>query len=241
MKKKILAILFAGLLLLSATACSTSRNNNHSSGTDTTDTQYTPFPGQYTSAATGTDGEPIISTEPVTQAPAGDIDEPNAAFNAVSKKVVVLTAVATVRSDTLVNDTTGIGWPKEGTEFEVNGESQNWYRLTYNGKTAYIAKSVVFDSSLLEGFTEVNETIEISDNVNVRSVPSATSKDSIRGILNKGAKVTRVGISAKWSIILYEVVSETETDASGNKAKETKRYYISNDCIVDPTAATTAQ
>lgn len=238
MKKSIVVILFAGLLLLSATACAPI--NGPASDTDPSDTSYNPFPGTQVSVPT-TPADPGTSAyvEPATDAP-DNTSEPNAKFTDINKKVVVITAVATVRSDTVLASNNGVGWPKEGTEFTVTGESANWYRLTYAGKTAYISKSVVCDASLLEGFTSVNDTVEVSDNVNVRSVPSTASADSIRGILTKGTKVARIGVSDKWSIILFEVVSETETDITGQRVKEMKHYYVSNDCLVDPSAATKA-
>lgn len=238
MKKNIIAVLFAGLLLLSVTACAPI--NGTITDTEGSDTSYNPFPSQQTTAAT-TPGEPGTSAyvEPATDA-ADTVSEPNATFTDVNKKVIVFTAVATVRSSSVIADNNGVGWPKEGTEFDVNGESANWYRLTYAGKTAYIAKTVVCDASLLDGFKSVNDTVEISDNVNVRSVPSAASANSIRGVLKKGTKVARIGVSDKWSIILYEVVSETETDITGRYVTENKHYYVSNDCLVDPSAATKA-
>ena len=239
MKKNILIVLFAGLLLLSAAACAPI--NTPSTDTRETNTAYDPFPGTQESVPT-TPSETGTSAyvEPATDPVGDNVSEPNAKFADVSKKVIVITAVATVRSDTVIATNNGVGWPKEGTEFDITGESVNWYRLTYAGKTAYISKSVVCDASVLEGFTSVNDTVEISDNVNVRSVPSAASPNSIRGVLMKGTKVARIGVSDKWSIILYEVVSETETDITGQRVKEMKHYYVSNDCLVDPSAATKA-
>ena len=162
----------------------------------------------------------------------------------VQKEIVVITAVATVRSSTIVSDSTGIGWPSEGTTLTVTGESTNWYRIRYNDADAYIAKSTVADAAGLEGFTPVdNEQITIATGieggaVNVRSYPSSDSTASIRGTLKEGSTATRVAVGEKWSIILFEVVSETETDAEGNAVKTTKRYYISNDCIKTEAAET---
>ena len=99
------------------------------------------------------------------------------------------------------------------------------------------------DLGLLDGFTaiEKGEEVEISvDAVNVRSYPSTASSLSIRGSLKLGDKVTRVAVSEKWSRILYEVVSETETDEEGNAKKDIMQYYISNDCLKVPDTETTA-
>ena len=51
-----------------------------------------------------------------------------------------------------------------------------------------------------------------------------------------------MAVGENWSRILYEVVSETETDAEGNAKVEIKQYYVSNDClkvVEDATESTT--
>lgn len=244
MNKKLLVLLFAGLLLVSAAACSKKNPNEYeASGTDP-ETIVDPFNNDTTPVVVGTDtnGEDITIYEPVTQPPIDDnTSEPNAVFTDINKKIYVWTGVATVRTDTIIADNTGCAWPKEGTTFDATGESKNWYRINYGGKVCYIAKNVVCDASLLDGFRTVDETITIESNVNVRSIPSTASEKSIRGVLKKGAQVKRIGVGDKWSVIEYEMASETETDATTGKAKiEVKHYYISNDCIVDPSAATDA-
>ena len=236
MNKKLLTILVAGLLLVSAVACNKNtppKETGTETGTGTTESNSHPGTDESGNTGTGT----TAPTETVF-----DPTEPAPTFTAASKDIVVITAVATVRSSTVVNDTTGIGWPKEGTVLTVTGESTNWYRIKYNNADAYIAKSVVGDASALEGFTPVeNEQIVISTGneggaVNVRSYPSTANDKSIRGTLKEGATVTRVAVGEKWSIILYEVVSETETDAQGSAVKVQKKYYISNDCIKSESA-----
>ena len=159
---------------------------------------------------------------------------------------MVFAGVATVRTDTTLAENNAVGWPSEGRILDVTGESDNWYRINYTvdgeTKACYIAKTVAADASVLDGFTNVaEEEVEIIvDAVNVRSYPSAASSNSIRGSLKKGTKVTRVAVSENWSRIIYEVVSETETDAEGNAKVEIKQYYISNDCLKAPEAATEA-
>jgi SH3-like domain-containing protein len=159
---------------------------------------------------------------------------------------MVFTAVATVRTSTVLAENNAIGWPQEGKILDVTGESDNWYRINYpvNGEnqTCYIAKTVAADASVLDAFTACEEQeVEISEAaVNVRSYPSTASNNSIRGSLKKGTKVIRIATSENWSRIKYEVVSETETDANGNAKVEIKEYYVSNDCIKVPEAATEA-
>ena len=241
MNKKLLALLLAGLLVASITACTKPGNTD-----DTTNDTKNPD-DSYIVVGTdenGNDVTEITTQEPVTEP--FDPSETNPTFVDVTKKIVVFAGVATVRTSTVLADNNAVGWPSEGKILDVTGESDNWYRITYpvNGenKECYIAKTVSADASALDGFTAVEEEeVEIIvDAVNVRSYPSAASTLSVRGSLKKGAKVTRVAVSDKWSRIIYEVVSETETDAEGKPKVEIKQYYVSNDCIQAPEAATEA-
>ena len=240
MNKKLLALLLAGLLVASVTACTKPGNTD-----DTTNDTNNPDDSYI---VVGTDANGNDVTEPVTQEPVTDAFDPsetNPTFVDVTKKVVVFAGVATVRTSTVLAENNAVGWPSEGKILDVTGESDNWYRITYSvegeDKECYIAKTVAADASVLDGFTAVEEEeVEIIvDAVNVRSYPSAASTLSVRGSLKKGAKVTRVAVSENWSRIIYEVVSETETDAEGNAKVEIKQYYVSNDCIKAPEAATT--
>ena len=231
MNKKLLTLLLAGLLVASMAACTPNKPND-----DTTDSGNTPE-DSYIVIGTdenGNDVTEIPSQEPETDP--FDPSETNPTFVDVTKKVVVFASVATVRTSTVLADNNAVGWPSEGKLLDVTGESENWYRITYSvdgeDKECYIAKTVAADASALDGYTDVEEEVEIIvDAVNVRSYPSTASNLSVRGSLKKGAKVTRVAVSEKWSRIFFEVVSETETDAEGNAKVEIKQYYVSNDCL----------
>ncbi len=240
MKKRVTALLLAALLLaFAAASCGSNHDKNGESGTEYD--SRNPSGETQTVAETNSFGEPVTQGESQTSAPPVDNQsEPNATFTDISKQLYVWTGVATVRTDTVISESTGCGWPKEGTVLNATGESSRWYRINYGGKVCYISKNVVCDYSLIQSFKEVNETVKISENVKVRSLPSSSSESSVRGILKKDATVTRVGVGDGWSCILYEVVSETETDASGKPVTETKRYYISSDCIATNTGETSA-
>ena len=239
MNKKLLTLLLAGLLVASMAACTPNKPND-----DTTDSGNTPE-DSYIVIGTdenGNDVTEIPSKEPETDP--FDPSETNPTFVDVTKKVVVFAGVATVRTSTVLADNNAVGWPSEGKLLDVTGESENWYRITYSvdgeDKECYIAKTVAADASALDGYTDVEEEVEIIvDAVNVRSYPSTASNLSVRGSLKKGAKVTRVAVSEKWSRIFFEVVSETETDAEGNAKVEIKQYYVSNDCLKVVEATTT--
>ena len=231
MNKKLLALLLAGLLVASMAACTPNKPND-----ETTDSNNTP---EDSYIVIGTDENGNDVTDIPTQEPVTDPFDPSEAdptFVDVTKKVVVFTYTATVRSSTVIAENNGVGWPSEGKILDVTGESENWYRITYSvegeDKECYIAKTVAADASALDGYTDVEEEVEITvDAVNVRSYPSTASEKSVRGSLKKGTKVTRVAVSEKWSRIFFEVVSETETDAEGNAKVEIKQYYVSNDCL----------
>ena len=239
MNKKLLVILTAALLLLSATACRNGKNNEDT----TTDDAGAVTTGSYINVGTDEDGNPVTSandpdeTGSTVETQGFDPTEENPAFTDVDMNAVVVSSVATVRTSTRVEDNNAVGWPSEGKLLDVTGESENWYRITYTvdgeDKECYIAKTVAADAAALDGFTDVEEEkVEITvDAVNVRSYPSAASTLSVRGSLKKGAQVTRVAVSENWSRIIFEMVSETETDAEGNAKVEIKQYYVSNDCL----------
>ena len=231
MNKKLLALLLAGLLVAAMTACQGTKPND-----ETTDSGNNPE-DSYIVIGTdenGYDGTEIPNQEPVTDP--FDPSETNPTFVDVTKKVVVFAGVATVRTSTVLAENNAVGWPSEGKLLDVTGESENWYRILYTvdgeEKECYIAKTVAADAAALDGYTDVEEEVIITvDAVNVRSYPSAASNLSVRGSLKKDTKVTRVAVSENWSRILYEVVSETETDAEGNAKVVIKQYYVSNDCL----------
>ena len=232
MNKKLLVLLTAALLLVAFTAC------NDKPGEDTTPTIDDPGTNDsYIVVGTDENGNDVTVVDPgTTENPGFDPSETNPTFVDVTKKVVVISAVATVRTETVVADNNGVGWPSEGRVLDVTGESENWYRINYvvndEAKTCYIAKNVAADAAVLDGFTACEEEIEITEAVvNVRSYPSTDSDFSKRATLQKGEKVTRIGVSDKWSRIRFEVVSETETNADGTAVVTVKEYYVSNDCV----------
>ena len=232
MNKKLLALLLVGLLVVGFAACNKTPDTPEESSKN--DPEST---GDY--IVIGTDDQGNEVTEPVTSGSDEtefDPTEANPTFVDVTKKIVVFASRATVRTSTVLADNNAVGWPSEGRILDATGESDNWYRIEYSveGETqvCYIAKTVAADAAVLDGFTACEEEVEVTvDALNVRSYPSAASNLSIRGSLKKGTKVTRVAVSENWSRIVYEMVSETETDTEGNALVEIKEYYVSNDCI----------
>lgn len=237
MKKKILVVLCAALLVVSAAAC------NGGDGEKETDTGVQiPVGTGSNVVVTDTNGEVVTNSE-ATEAPVQDnISEENPTFADTNKTLYVWVANATIRSATKLGDDYAVDWVTEGTQLTATGESDNWYRITYEDQTRYIAKTVAGDYAAIAGMTAVdNEEIEISADVNVRTYPSTEGGDlTIRGGLTKGTKVTRVAKGETWSCILFTVKSETETTADGKPVESVKQYFIINECIKSEATGTTA-
>ncbi len=242
MKKKLLVLTLAAVLLMSAAACGDGSDENETG----TGTPSIPVGTGEADLGTDANGDPVTNA-PETTTPAPDVDnvtEENPTFTETNKKVYIWYGSAFIRSATKLVDGNQIGSFSEGDIVTVTGESENWYRIKYEDKDAYIAKSVAGDYDVIENMTAVdNEEIEVTaDSLRVRSYPSTDGGDNtVRGSLVKGDKVTRVAKGETWSCILYTVESETETTADGNPVKEVKKYFVHNDYIKGPeTAATEA-
>ena len=243
--KKTLALLFAALLLVSATACA-----GNTTPADTTADTSLVLPQDTTEASTtevvtDAQGNVIPGTQDTTAS--DEISEQNPTF-AEKTLTLYVWANANVRSTTVLgSDDNIVGWVTKGQDLTATGESENWYRVTIKdseGKdiTGYVAKTIAGDKAILDTFTEVdNEEIELTGSVNVRSFPNAAGGSYNRvGGLKAGDKVTRVAVGDGWSCILFEVVSETETNAEGEAVKTMERCYIINDYIKGEEAATDA-
>lgn len=245
MNKKVLVALaagLAGLALLSAVGCSSSDSDTETGSGSESQSSYNnglfdPSAGTTDGASSGTPGATSTSqiTVPGYNAPEEEETlEQDPVFTECSLTLRVIAKKATIRTDTVIANSTYAAGAAEGDPLKAIGESKMWYKIQYGEKTYYISKNVVCDDSLYAGFTDVNETVEIGSNVYVRSMPQA-AKDtySIRGTLAKGTKVTRTGVSSTgWSRIKYTIIDE-ETGANVEK-----EYYISSDCILSTEAAT---
>ena len=242
MSKRLLIILFSALLLSSFASCKKDVKDDevNTDGQDTIETTG--------GTSSYIDVNPVNPNNPGNNPGNSSYDESNQTeidpsetapeFKEVSKKVVVISSVATIRTDTVLDNSNAVAWPSEGAVIDVIAESDNWYKLQYkvNDKKidCYLAKTVAAEASVLDKFTEfeeVEEVIVTVDTVYVRSYPSTSTTNSIRGVLKKGDKITRVATNGNWSKIEYELVSQIEFDDDGNPIVETKYYYVSNDCL----------
>ena len=226
MKKNLLIILAAGLLLLSATACNKDKeDDNETKGTpDAAETT-----GSYFVVETDTNGEPVTSADPD-----GDFDpsEDAPTFTDTTMEIVIISYTAQVRTSTKLTENNTVAWPAGGTVYTVTGVSENWYRVKYNDQDCYIAKTVAADAAVLSTFTAIEggEMMEVinADTLNVRSYPSADSDKSIRGQIYRGDQVKRLAANDSWSLIEVELPSEDpdETNADGTPMKVTKQVYV---------------
>lgn len=242
MNKKVLAVLVATLALLSAVGCSSSDADEETGSGSESQTTYNNGlfdPSAGTTDDTASPATPIVTpgatstsgiTNPGYNTPEEDETlEQDPVFTECSLTLRVIARKAAIRSNTVIASSTYAAYAVEGDTLKAIGESKMWYKIQYGEKTYYISKNVVCDADLYAGFTDVNETVEISANVYVRSMPQA-AKDtySLRGTLTKGTKVTRTGVSSTgWSRIKYTIVDEK----TGENIE--KEYYISSDCIAE--------
>jgi len=97
-----------------------------------------------------------------------------------------------------------IGSLKHGEKITVTDHNNDWYKLTFGGKTGYISKSYTKDqpvSTSTETSTQKTGTVNSSTGLNVRSGPGTSY--SIVGGLSNGAKVTITSQSGSWYKIKY--------------------------------------
>lgn len=237
MKKHLLIILAAGLLLLSATACNKDKeDNNETDGTlDSAETT-----GSYIIVDTTPEGD----NDDTIGDPEGDFDpsEENPTFTDTEMEIVIISYGAKVRTETVMKEDNVVAWPSGGTTYTATGVSENWYRVRYNDMDCYIAKNVAADAAVLNTFTAIEggEMVKVvnAETVNVRSYPSADSEYSIRDQLTADAQVKRLATNDGWSLIEYQGKSESETNADGSAMIVTKQGYIKSSFLEALTAAT---
>lgn len=228
MNTKMLALLIAGLTLLSVSLAGCSDSTDTETGTDT---------GVASNIGTGTatnnpyeSGNPddpgTSPIEPVPTQPKEDETlEPSPVFTDVTKTAYVYKENINIRSATSLGDNV-CGNAVEGDLLEVTGESKEWYRIKVGDQTCYITKNVACDKALIDDFTAVSETATVNvASVYIRTAPLAdndSTKDNSKTTLAKGTVVTLTGVNQNWARISYEG----------------KTRYVALNCI-SRTAATT--
>lgn len=101
-----------------------------------------------------------------------------------------------------------LGTAVNGDKFDVQGKSGHWYKISYNGGSAYIHQKYFkvggseTPPSPPVGPGESGYIANCKTSVNVRAKASGSSKKL--GELKRGEKVSVTGISGKWSQITYK-------------------------------------
>ncbi len=95
----------------------------------------------------------------------------------------------------------------KGTAVKVTGTDGDWYRIEYNGQTAYVYKTyVTLDSSSSGSSSSSSATTDKTGTINatyVRLRSGASLSSSILKVLDKGASMTVTGESGDWYKVSY--------------------------------------
>ena len=224
-KKRVFALLMAGLILVSATACSSSGDEDET----TTGSGLSVGTGLVPSGnETDTDAETTGTGTSVT--PGGSINEDNAdVTDKDCTLLVVAETVVNIRKNTSTASD-ALATVKDGVKLESTGYTENWYRVKYEDEVGYISKRMVveYDQELVDSFEECTEQVKIvaETSINVRRYPdwSNDKNDLVCGQLLNGQTVTCVAKADGW----YKV--KVKTDKNGivdmKDGTETREYYI---------------
>lgn len=207
MKKRIVALLLAGLMTTAALASCRVQNNNNPGGTEPDET--TP-PTQQTTPAPDT---PII---------------PSVTWQDVDKSVFTINEVK-LRQEAANNGTALATIPKE-TELHCTKQSTSWYYVEYNGQQGYVAKASVTEANILgtdmvavEGGSKVMYVK--TSTLNVRLYPSDNDNFSTKmGSYKLNQEVVVLATNGTWARVQY---------AEG-KTYYVSYAYLSDEKVVDP-------
>lgn len=229
MKTKLFAVILAGLLLLTATACSGGNGDE----TDTTDSdnptvQTRPIVNYVTDeeGKTVTDKEGNAVTEIVTP----DDDEEDTTLKKFSGTVYVGLGANLREEPDASSDK--VGTARAGETYKATRENNNWYEITVDGETCYITKQAAVDKEIIDSMEEVEDKVIVTAEtaLNLRKLPSA--KAQLVTSVSNSAVLNRIAVGDGWSKVLY-------TDKEG----ETTECYVSNKYIKSldgkPAATTT--
>lgn len=222
MKTKLFAVILAGLLLLSATACT-----GDGGGDDTTKggtpsvTTSSPIVINPTTDENGS----IVTTTPETQP---DTSETNPTFENFEGTVYV--GIDThIRTNTIVEKDSVHAVAKKGDTYTATGVSTNWYRITIDGDTYYISKRGAIDKAVIDTFEDTDDEVVVTAEVslNLRALPSSASE--LMGSVKNGDKLERIAVGDGWSFVRY------------TKGETTIECYVSNKYIKSTSETATTE
>ncbi|WP_051525096.1 SH3 domain-containing protein [Exiguobacterium artemiae] len=93
-----------------------------------------------------------------------------------------------------------LGLLKKNTAVTVTGSKDDWYKISYKGKTAYVSAKYIRKNESVSMFKQFSVTT--TEALNVRQSRSVSSKKL--GQLAKGIKVTVIGSKSGWYTIKYK-------------------------------------
>lgn len=207
MKKRILALLLAGILTASMTSCFNRGNNPDDTSGSNTEEVLTRAPGN----------------ESQTQAPE--------TWTEVVDTVYTTTDNLTLRTD--VNSNEGTIKVNKLVELKRTAYSKKWSRVEYNGGVYYVSNSyVTADDIYGKTLTPCDATTMyvVTDGLNVRTL--ASSNDTISpsvGSLKLNETVTVIAKGDSWCRIKY-----TEKDSSDTVERYVSTKYLAKQPYEDP-------
>ncbi|MBQ9162539.1 MAG: SH3 domain-containing protein [Clostridia bacterium] len=226
MKKRLFALILAGLLLLTATACSSDGDGNETTTGGTNPiVQTSPIVN-----VTDDNGNPVTDDNgnPVTEQQ-GDDEVDDSEFESFSGTIYVGMG-ANIRKEPSV-DSKKVGSAAAGDTFKATAENGDWYKITVDGETCYITKQAAIDKAVMDSFEEIDDEVVVTAEVslNLRVLPS--SKAKLITSVSNSTKLKRLAVGDGWSLVLY-------TDKNG----KTTECYLSNKYIKSLSeSATTAE
>ena len=201
MKKRIVALLLAGLMSATALASCRVQGNNNPNGTE---------PNQ---------NPPTNQTTPD---PGTNVTPPTITWQDVDKSVLTIKEVK-LRKEANDTSTALVSIPKE-TELHCTKQSTSWYYVEYDGQQGYISKASVTEANILgTDFVEVDGGSKVmyanAKTINVRIYPSDADFSSIVGSYSLNQEVTVVATNGTWYRVKY-VKDSVEKD-----------YYVHGSCL----------
>ena len=205
MKKRIVALLLAGLMSATALASCTVRGNNHTGGTE---------PDQ---------NPPTSQTTPD---PGTTVTPPTITWQEVDKSVFTVNEVR-LREEASNSGNALASIPKE-TELHCTKQSTSWYYVEYekDGATlqGYVSKASVTEVNILAtDFVDVEGGSKImyanAKTINVRLYPTDADFSTAVGSFSLNDEVTVLATNGSWYKVKYV------------KNNEEKTYFVSASCL----------
>ena len=207
MKKRIVALLLAGLMSATALAsCTAHQNGNNPNGTEPNQnppTQTTPDPGTI-------------------------VNPPSITWQDVDKSVFTIKEVK-LRKEANDTSTALVSIPKE-TELHCTKQSTSWYYVEYDGQQGYIFKASVTEANILgTDFVEVDGGSKVmyvkTTTLNVRLYPSDNDNFSTKvGSFKLNDEVIVLATNGTWARVQY----------SEGKTYYVSYAYLSETQVEDP-------